>query len=68
MQTLSLHRDDVTRLMAEGVLDSLTLYSMRDVRAQRASTTAAVLSGVEESSRASSAGEAKDTSVSADRG
>ena len=43
VQALSLHRDEMTRLMKEGVLDSLTLYSMRGVREQRASTTAAAV-------------------------
>ena len=42
-EALSLHREELTRLMAEGVLDSMVLYSMRHVRETRASTTVAIV-------------------------
>ena len=35
--------NDLARLMAEGVLDSIVLYSMRRVRETRATETAAVV-------------------------
>ena len=44
VQALSLHRDDLARLQAAGVLDSTELRStMRGVREERASTTAAAV-------------------------